>query len=471
MRVAIIATYTHPTRRPLKEPSIMQSCVPELIAGLVPPGVEVETYNEKERDIPLDRHWDLVIFSYLHAYYEHTKVLSALFRRQGMRTVAGGRHAGHFVDDALRWFDAVVVGEPELSIPRLIDDLQHNRMERVYRSEPVPPDQIRPYRYDLVDYAHNPFRLPGVESSRGCPFTCNFCVLTGHEGYRTRPIDHVVADVRDRMVFNTRLGGVMNRAFIFLDNNLGGNKRHLRSLCEALTPLGLTWGCSLTFNILKDPELLRLMSKAGCRYIYTGLESLNADSIAAMNKGQNQLAEVEAAITRCFDLGILLSFGLLIGTDGDTNEYLDQLPELLLNLRFFSITFVGIVSPYPETPLFTQIAGSKRLLPGTTIRDYDGYTLCHTPAKLSPSEVAEHYVRLCNTLSRWDRVGRYYWHNLTRSAEPRYKKVIGISGFEIRSIKNPTTNPARRYIAGQDPIEDWDRQKMAELGVEPQRMS
>lgn len=471
MRVAIIATYTHPTRQPLKEPSIMQSCVPELIAGLVPPEVEVEVYNEKEREIPLDRSWDLVIFSYLHAYYEHTKVLSALFRRQGMRTVAGGRHAGHFVQDALQWFDAVVVGEPEHSIPRLLADLQRGQLERVYRGEPVAPEAIRPYRYDLVDYAHNPFRLPGVETSRGCPFTCNFCVLTGHERYRTRPIDHVLHDIQHRMVFNTRLGGTLNRAFIFLDNNLGGNKRHLRGLCEALTPLGLTWGCSLTFNILKDPELLRLMSQAGCRYIYTGLESLNADSIQAMNKGQNQLGEVQDAITRCFDLGILLSFGLLIGTDGDTNEYLDRLPELLLNLRFFSVTFVGIVSPYPETPLFEHIAGQGRLLPNTTIRDYDGYTLCHRPAKLEPSEVAEHYVRLCRTLSGWERVGRYYWHNLFRSPEPRYKSAIAISGLEIRSIRNPTTNPARRYIAGQDPIEAWDGQKMQDLGITQQMMS
>src|SRR5262245_51609199 len=75
MRIAVISTYTHPTRLRIKEPSIMQSAVPELIAGLCPEGVEVEIFNEKEADIPLDRHWDIVFFSYLHSYYEHTKVL------------------------------------------------------------------------------------------------------------------------------------------------------------------------------------------------------------------------------------------------------------------------------------------------------------------------------------------------------------------------------------------------------------
>ena len=68
MRIAVISTYTHPTRLPRKERGIMQSSVPELIASLCPDYAEVEVYNEKEMDIPLDREWDLVFFSYLHSY-------------------------------------------------------------------------------------------------------------------------------------------------------------------------------------------------------------------------------------------------------------------------------------------------------------------------------------------------------------------------------------------------------------------
>jgi len=46
MRIAIIATYTHATRLPRKERSVMQSAVPELIAGLCPPDADIELYNE-----------------------------------------------------------------------------------------------------------------------------------------------------------------------------------------------------------------------------------------------------------------------------------------------------------------------------------------------------------------------------------------------------------------------------------------
>ncbi|RJS18823.1 radical SAM protein [Corallococcus sp. H22C18031201] len=471
MRIAVIATYTHPTRLRVKEPSIMQSSVPELIAGLCPVDAEVEIFNEKETDIPLDRDWDLVFFSYLHSYYEHTKVLSTLLRQRGIKTVGGGRHASYFPDDAERYFDAVITGEPESNVPALIADFERGALQKRYALPSKGAAAIQPYRYELIDFTHNKVRLPGIEASRGCPFSCNFCVLTGNERYRFRPIPQVIDEIQTRMRWNPNYLGMMEDAFVFLDNNLGGSPKYLRELCEALIPLKKTWGCALTFNVLKDESLVRLMAKAGCRYVYTGLESLNPDSIKAMNKGQNKLSEVDAVIQRVFSAGILLSFGLIVGSDGDTNDYLLKLPQYLADLRYFSITFLGIVCPYPETPFFRELQAEGRLLPGTISRDYDGYTLCHRPKQLHPSEVIEHFHRLCSELGSLPNIARHYWSKLTMSDMPRYKTTILFSGPEILSIRNPVKNPARRYIAGMDALEEWDVRQMAALGLEPQRLT
>lgn len=449
----------------------MQSSVPELIAGLCPEHAEVEIYNEKESDIPLDRDWDLVFFSYLHAYYEHTKVLSTLLRRRGVVTVAGGRHANYFTKDVLDYFDAVVIGEPEANVPVLVHDFERGELKRIYDRPSVGPQSIKSMRYDLIDFSSNRMRLPGIEASRGCPFQCNFCVLTGHERYRRRPVADVIAEIEAKMRFNANLFGALNDAFIFLDNNLGGSPKYLRELCEALIPLKKTWGCALTFNILKDAELVRLMAKAGCRYVYTGLESLNPESISAMNKGQNKLAEVDEVVRRTFSEGILLSFGLLVGSDGDTNEYLEQLPAYLADMKYFSVTFLGIVCPYPETPFFRELEQEGRLLPGTISRDYDGYTLCHRPKRLDPSEVVEHFTRLCKELGSLPNMARHWWSKLTKSDVPRYQPVILFSGPEIISIRKPLKNPARRFIAGQDAIESWDAEQMSRLGLQPQYLS
>lgn len=471
MRIAVIATYTHPTRKRVKEPSVMQSAVPELIAGLCPEGAQVEIFNEKEVDVPLDRHWDLVFFSYLHSYYEHTKVLSTLFRQRGMVTVAGGRHAGHFTEDVQRYFDAVIVGEPEPNVPALIRDFERKELRKLYNLNGFESEKIQPYRYELIDYSSNRMRLPGIEATRGCPFTCNFCVLTGHEPFRYRPIDQVISEIRHRMSWNPHYFGLLDDAFIFLDNNLGGSPRYLRELCEALVPLKKTWGCALTYNILMDQDLVHLMARAGCRYIYTGLESLDPEAIRAMNKRQNRLSELNQVIQRVHSAGILLSFGLIVGSDGDTNDYLERLPGYLADLRYFSVTFLGIVCPYPETPFFRQLQADGRLLPDTISRDYDGYTLCHRPRHLEPSEVVEHFVRLCNTLGSLPNLARHYWSKLAMSAMPRYKSTIFFSGPEILSIRRPVKNLGRTFIAGRDAIEAWDDEMLRQLRLPTQRLT
>jgi radical SAM superfamily enzyme YgiQ (UPF0313 family) len=449
----------------------MQSAVPELIAGLCPDNAEVEIYNEKEVDVPLDRDWDLVFFSYLHPYYEHTKVLSTLFRQRGITTVAGGRHATHFPDDCQKYFDAVIVGEPESNVPALIRDFERGELKPRYSLPPAPPAEIKPFRYDLIDFSNNRIRLPGVEASRGCPFSCNFCVLTGWETYRYRPVQQVIAEIEFKMRWNEHYFGLVKDSFIFLDNNLGGDPRYLRELCTALIPLKKIWGCALTFNVLRDPETVELMAKAGCRYVYTGLESLNPDSIKSMNKGQNKITEVDMIIRRCFGAVILLSFGLIVGADGDTNEYLEKLPTYLSELQHFSITFLGIMCPYPETPLFRALKSEGRLRPGTVSRDYDCYTLCHQPQFLHPSEVIDHYKRLVLGVGSFANVGRHYWTKLWASDMPRYKRTILASGPEIFSLRNNVQNKNRSYIAGLDAVEEWDRQKMQELQIPLQYLS
>ena len=424
MRIGIISTYRHPTRMAIKERSIMQSTVPELVAGLCPENAEIEIFNEKESSIPFDRYWDLVFFSYLHSFYEHTKVLSVLFRNRGMVTVAGGRHASYFAEDCMKYFDSVVVGEPEYNIPRLIRDYKSNRLKKLYNSPPVDPCEIKFSRYDLIDFKTNRNRLPGIEASRGCPFYCNFCVLTGREKYRFRPVSNVIEEIEFKIRWNNNLHGIMENAFLFQDNNLGGSPKYLRELCHALIPLKKIWGCAVTFNILRDRELIKLMGRAGCRFIYTGIESLNPESLQSMKKGHQQIQETKDIIKHTYSSGILLSFGLIVGADGDTNEYFERLPHHLSEIKCFSIIYVGFLCPYPETPLYAQLKKRGRILPGTSIRDLDGYTLCHRPKNIGQSELIEHYKNLCNSLGSRTNAAKQFWSKLFMSSVPKYKYTL-----------------------------------------------
>ena len=158
-----------------------------------------------------------------------------------------------------------------------------------------------------------------------------------------------------------------------------------------------------------------------------------------------------------------------MGLDGDTNEYLERVPEYLDDLGAYSVIYLGIVCPYPETQLFRDLRQQQRLLPGLTIRDFDGYTLCHRPKRLSPSETIEHYRKLTRRLSTSFRLAKFLGTKLWASSVPRYKLALLVLARELASIKKPTGNPKRTLLAGEA-IEAWDETQMGALGLEPQRI-
>ena len=451
----------------------MQSSVPELIAALCPDHAEIEIYNEKEVGHPARPRMGpgllLVPALLLRA---HESALDALPRR-GIKTVAGGRHAGHFADECQKHFDAVVTGEPESNVPALIADFERGELKKRYNvpshgapSHPAVP--LRSHRFH-----DEPVRLPGIEASRGCPFTCNFCVLTGHEKYRYRPVREVVEEIRHQ--------DALEQELLRPRSTTGSCSSTTTSAARRVPARALRRADSFKEDLGLRAHLQRAEGRgdsssswrsAGCRYVYTGLESLNPESIKAMNKGQNSISEVDEVIRRCFASGIMLSFGLLVGSDGDTNEYLERLPRVPVGASSTSsVTFLGIVCPYPETPFYRQLRAR-----GATTARHDQPRLRRLHALPPPRAAGALGGRRAlqaplQSTRQPDERRATLPHEALASSMPRYKSVILASGPEILSVRNPIRNERRKYIAGQDPIEDWDARMMRELGLTPQSLS
>jgi len=128
-----------------------------------------------------------------------------------------------------------------------------------------------------------------LELTRGCPFSCDFCSLTAvGTRYHTRSTASVLRDIEAarRALVQRGLRDKQDVA-VFFDNNIGGSFAYLRELCDALAPLNLRWGSSITFNGACNPDIVKRMSAAGCRFLYVGLESFNARALEHMNKQHN----------------------------------------------------------------------------------------------------------------------------------------------------------------------------------------
>src|SRR5206468_2714270 len=170
--------------------------------------------------------------------------------------------------EAARHADYVIVGEGENVWAAVIEAAQRTDPPRVFDSIDFPPVDVSMLpipRYDLLDNrAYNRFT---VQTSRGCPWRCDFCasnVMLG-QGYRKRRVADVVRDIR-------AIQRVRAQPFIELaDDNTFVDKAWGRELCRQLAPLQVKWFTETDISVADDPALLNLMREAGCRQVLIGL--------------------------------------------------------------------------------------------------------------------------------------------------------------------------------------------------------
>jgi hypothetical protein len=453
MRVGIISAHIDHRRRGSHHRGILQPQAGALIAALLPAHVDVELINDAWRDPDYGRDYDLLIVSCLHSDFDRARQLSHYWRRRGATTVLGGSFASTFPQLAAPWFDAVVIGDPESTIPHLFDDFSRKRLEPLYRSGDYLPEAVPTPRFDLMlEQSWLPLSL---EITRGCPFTCDFCALTGvGTRHHVRPVADVVRDLEAarRVAGEAGVGWLRRRIAGFYDNNLGGNLGYLRTLCRALEPLRLRWGVCVTFNVLCDPDLLAAMARAGCRGVFVGLESFNPAALSDMGKFQNVLAKTRAAIGNAHREGILVMAGLMLSPDMDDAAYMADIPAHLDRAGLHVPTYVSFEIPIPGTPHFQKLAQRAQppLLPDAPLYDFNGYNLVTRPRHMPAEDFAAAYRGLQRRLFHPGRRLAKLARDTARLLPSGRTGGILFDAFELATESGQ--REARSHLAGRDRV-------------------
>jgi hypothetical protein len=352
------------------------------LAGLFPRDWEITLVHECVRDVDLDMDVEAAFLSTMDFCAPHARFLAQGFRRRGVRVIVGGLYPtlnpGYFRDVA----DAVVVGEAEPVMPALLADLRRHSLQSVYvAGAPADLSTIPPPRYDLVE-TDFPLAM-AYEATRGCPFTCSFCVLSSiRQPYRRRPLENVVRDISDP----PKNWNVFQRKWlVFWDNNLGADRRYFREFCEAMRPLNRIWGTETSIDTV-TPESARIMGRSGCRIVYIGLESLAGESLKGVNKRHNKVADFKQKIQCLHDNGVMIMSIFLIGLDGDTPDYFRRLPELIAEVGV-DVPVFSFAAPIETTPFHRGLLESGRLVDGEILGGMDGMHLMYRPLDVAPEEL------------------------------------------------------------------------------------
>ena len=381
-----------------------------LLAAYTPSHWDVELLIEVVDEINFDAEADIVgIGTMGHATFRGLEI-AAEFKKRGKTVIMGGYMASIAYQEAIKHVDSVIIGDAEISYPKMLRDFEERGTVEPIYNYPVSELKNLPVpRYDLLTQKKIGSMLP-VQAGRGCTFMCSFCSIAClYEGkYLFRPVDEVIRDIKEVK----RLG--FNR-FYLIDDNIVSNPKYLKALCEQIIPLRMKWASQCAIHLAKNQELLKIVRQSGCDLMSFGVESIRQDAIDSLDKPWLKASEHEQNIKILSQSGITVSTEMIVGTDYDTEASIRETYQFIYRNRI-PIPRFYILTPIPGTELFKILKQEGRMLT-EDLKQFDGTRCVHIPKLIESEKLTEMYWWLNNKVFSLDSIlhrtlfNKYLWRN------------------------------------------------------------
>jgi radical SAM superfamily enzyme YgiQ (UPF0313 family) len=331
-----------------------------IIAAKTPNNWKVKVLDENFQNFRY-RDADLVGITSFTAAAPRAYEIASVFRERGIPVIMGGIHASMVPDEALLYVDTVVMGEVEDIWLQIISDFEAGGMQRIYKGGFANLDnQPMPFHHIY----HPAYAIHAVQTSRGCPYRCDFCSVTAFNGhnYRTRPIKDVLDELE--------LIPGKNKNIIFVDDNILGagseqidrTKKLLEGIIER--KLKLNWFSQTTIDIAENEDILCLARKSGCTMLLLGMEAETMEGLESVNKKLNLKktpAYYKKAIRKIHKHRIGLMGTFIFGLETDSVKDIQNRCNYILRSSIDTIQ-ATILTPLPGTELYRRLNDNNRLL-------------------------------------------------------------------------------------------------------------
>lgn len=372
-------------------------------------GYEVKSYVESvgELDLKDVLTADAVGISTITSTSKRSYEIAKLIRSAGIPVFMGGPHVTFMPDEALESCDYVLRGEADDHIVEFVKALEkgdgfdsipglsYRKDGRVFHNKDVTfckdVDKLPCPDFSLVkgleEHGYKKLPIIPIMTSRGCPYDCSFCSVTGMFGqkYRFRSKERVLEELE-----NVRANG-RNWVF-FYDDNFCAHKKRTKELLSTMIEkkLAPSWTAQVRVEIANDPELLDLMKKSNCHTVYIGLESVNPLTLKAYNKKQS-VEDITNCIKALHKKGIRIHGMFVFGSDQDTTDTIEETVRFAKKNDLDSVQFL-ILTPLPGTKCYRDLDKEGRII----TKDwslYDAHHVVYEPKLMSYYDLQSETMR------------------------------------------------------------------------------
>ena len=379
------------------------------VAGLIPRQYSLRLVDENVRSLTdQDISWaDVVLMTGLTPNEPFIKAAAERCRQAGKHVILGGCHATLYYDE-IDYVDTVVVGEAELLMEQLLNDIDNQSLKPLYRScgfndmvtnpPPLP-------RYDLIDFSD--YIQQNIQFSKGCVFSCEFCDVASISGVkqRAKSVDRFIEELDH--LFSLGYRGILN----ITDENLitaPGVRRLFTQVRDWQRERGYPFDLhayGISINLAFNDGLMQLARDAGLRHIFIGLETPVKESLLESMKLHNTKRDMLQSVHKLQKNGFIVVAGFMVGFDSDPDDVGDQIIDFIqeAGLPMFTLNYLHILK---GSPLYDRMQAEGRYLTSEDyFSDQEGYwngfggqSALNFIPKMGQDKLLQNYTNIAYTL-------------------------------------------------------------------------
>ena len=342
--------------------SYMPNLALPTLAALVPSDIDLTIVDEMVEPVGpyYEEDWDLVGIT---GYITHSKRMFEVadeFRRRGRLVAIGGPYATLSSSTVRPHADILFIGEAEKTWPEFLSEFRYGRWKKEYRAVEAVDINTSPLP-DIAKLRNDEYWMGVVQTSRGCPFECEFCDVIVYLGRKQRHKSPESVVIEIEQMYNAGY-----RAVFLSDDNFTANRKRAYEIVRAIgewnrsKPERMSFSTQLSIDVVRDPELLRACAEAGLTQAFIGLETPDHTALREVKKRQNLRSDLISDVHTIQSLGVMVQAGMISGFDADTVESFRVQYEFLqrAGIPMVSVTMLNA----PEgTPLEKRLIGEQRL--------------------------------------------------------------------------------------------------------------